>query len=197
MKDLLKLLTVALCVSVSYAEDVVKPGSAEAKPEATEVKSEADAKPAAKEENAEHKAAEHKADALTEGHVKAHEEPVAHQKVNRKEADKLTKWLAANQDPYSGPQSTIAEPACCKKEDKPAAQHAAQPAAAPKATKKKPAKKAKKNASHKEAKHDDKEAKHDDKEAKHDDKEAKHDNKEAKHDKKSDVASEEKTADKK
>jgi len=82
MKELLKLLAVALVVSTTYAEET----------------KEAEHKDAAAPE------AKHEAPAAAEHHV-------AH--INRAEANKFTKALAAMQTPWKGPMATIEMPACC------------------------------------------------------------------------------------
>jgi len=94
MKELLKLLTVALVVSTAYAE---------------EAKAEAEAKPEAMD--AEHKdvAAAPKAEGM-------HEATAAHvEHVNRKKANSLTMSLNKMMVPYSGPMASIPAPACCDK----------------------------------------------------------------------------------
>lgn len=121
MKELLKLLTVALAISATYAEDVV--AKADAKPETT--KDAAVAKDAASVEVKEEKKADadakHDAPAAAE-HKVAHAEPVVH--VNRKAANDLTMRLSKDQSPWKGPMATIPVPACC-------AADAAKPAAVP------------------------------------------------------------------
>jgi hypothetical protein len=100
MKELLKLLTVALVVSTAYAEDVVTKADADAKPE---TKMEEGNKDADHAEEAKHEVKHH-------AHA-AHAEHVDH--VNRKNANKLTGYLGKDQGPWKGPVATIEVPACC------------------------------------------------------------------------------------
>jgi hypothetical protein len=96
MKELLKLLTVALVVSTTFAEDVVKAEGA--------------------------KDTDHKDAAHVEAKADSKHKDAAHTvHVNRKAANKLTDLLNKSQAPYAGPMTTIPVPSCCAEVAKPAA----------------------------------------------------------------------------
>lgn len=81
MKNLLKLLSIMLTISVTYSEETQEAEQKDVTVPATEKKSEA------------HKGTKHH--------------------INRTEANKYTKALAAMQTPWTGPMVTISLPACC------------------------------------------------------------------------------------
>jgi len=96
MKELLKLLTIALIVSTAYAEEAKAEVEAEAKTEVTDT--------------------EHKDVAAAPKAEATHEVAAAHvEHVNRKKANGLTKNLNKMMMPYSGPMASIPAPACCDK----------------------------------------------------------------------------------
>lgn len=132
MKESLKLLAIALLVSVACAEDnksdmkmddksaMEKDGdkqdakNAESKPEMMNDKADAKsekAKDSDKEIKSESKS-EMAKDEAHHAHAAHHAEPVVH--IDRKHANELTMRLSKDQAPFKGPMTTIPVPSCCE-----------------------------------------------------------------------------------